>query len=151
MLGGFTQVDKINGPVATPQTLINSLNDGRYVLNYIGHGSGTSWSNTGFSVTNAYQLANGWKNPYLCDVACLNGNFTLNECLAEALLRAGDTANPKGLCYYLCIIYKCKLGTTLRYAVVHKPSDVTSDKKNRRSNVILRSYVRYGYVGRQYW
>ncbi len=96
MAHGFTQVDKVNGPVATPQTLINCLNGGRYVLNYIGHGSGTSWSNTGFSVTNAYQLANGWREPYLCDVACLNGNLTLNECLAEALLRAGDTANPKG-------------------------------------------------------
>ncbi|MBI5403330.1 MAG: T9SS type A sorting domain-containing protein [Ignavibacteriae bacterium] len=97
MMYGFTQVDKVNGPVATPQTLITALNGGRYVLNYVGHGSGTSWSNTGFSVTNAYQLANGWKNPFLIDVACLNGNFTLGECLAEALLRAGDTANPKGI------------------------------------------------------
>ncbi|MFA7361856.1 MAG: C25 family cysteine peptidase [Candidatus Kapaibacterium sp.] len=96
MLGGFTHVDKVNGPVATPQSLITVLNDGRYVLNYVGHGSGTSWSNTGFAVSNAYQLANGWKQPYLFDVACLNGNFTLGECLAEALLRAGDTANPKG-------------------------------------------------------
>ncbi len=96
MLGGFTHVDKVNGPIATPQSLITVLNDGRYVLNYVGHGSGTSWSNTGFAVSNAYQLANGWKQPYLFDVACLNGNFTLGECLAEALLRAGDTANPKG-------------------------------------------------------
>ncbi|MDD5360762.1 MAG: C25 family cysteine peptidase [Ignavibacteria bacterium] len=96
MAHGFTQVDKVNGPVATPQTLINVLNEGRYVLNYIGHGSGTSWSNTGFSTTNSYQLANGWREPFLVDVACLNGNFTLNECLAESLLRAGDTANPKG-------------------------------------------------------
>ncbi|MCX6163549.1 MAG: C25 family cysteine peptidase [Ignavibacteriae bacterium] len=97
MTYGFTQVDKINGPVATPQDLINALNGGRYVLNYVGHGSGTSWSNTGLAVANAYQLANGWKNPFMIDVACLNGNFTLNECLAEALLRAGDTANPKGI------------------------------------------------------
>lgn len=97
MMHGFTQVDKVNGPVATAQTLINVLNEGRYVLNYIGHGSGTSWSNTGFGTSNAYQLANGWKNPFLIDVACLNGNFTLNECLAEALLRAGDLENPKGV------------------------------------------------------
>jgi hypothetical protein len=97
MLGGFTQVDKCNHPAANAQTLINFLNQGRYVLNYVGHGSGTSWSNTGFSVSNAYQLGNGWMNPYLCDVACLNGNFTLGECLNEALLRAGDTANPKGI------------------------------------------------------
>ncbi len=97
LLGGFTWVDKINHPAQNAQSLINVINDGRFILNYVGHGSGTSWSNTGFNVSNAYQLANGWKNPYLVDVACLNGNFTLNECLAEALLRAGDTANPKGV------------------------------------------------------
>ncbi|MCI0472552.1 MAG: C25 family cysteine peptidase, partial [Ignavibacteria bacterium] len=97
MLGGFTQVDKCNGPAANATTLINFLNQGRYVLNYVGHGSGTSWSNTGFNTSHAYQLGNGWMNPYLCDVACLNGNFTLSECLNEALLRAGDTANPKGI------------------------------------------------------
>jgi hypothetical protein len=97
MTHGFTQVDKVNGPVATAQTLIDAINGGRYVLDYIGHGSGTSWSNTGFSTTNAYQLANGWKMPFMVDVACLNGNFTLGECLAEALLRAGDELNPKGI------------------------------------------------------
>ncbi|MBN1632752.1 MAG: T9SS type A sorting domain-containing protein [Ignavibacteria bacterium] len=97
LLGGFTHVDKINHPAQNAQSLITVLNDGRYILNYIGHGSGTSWSNTGFNVTNAYQLANGWMNPYLVDVACLNGKFTLNECLAEALLRAGDTASPRGV------------------------------------------------------
>ncbi len=97
LLGGFTSVDKVNHPAQNAQDLMNVLNNGRFVLNYIGHGSGTSWSNTGFNVTNAYQLTNGWKNPFLVDVACLNGNFTLNECLAEALLRAGDTLNPKGV------------------------------------------------------
>ncbi|HPS65202.1 MAG TPA: C25 family cysteine peptidase, partial [Ignavibacteria bacterium] len=96
LANGFTSVDKIYPPGGTIQTILNSLNEGRYVLDYIGHGSGTSWSNTGFSTTNVYQLNNGWKEPFIVDVACLNGNFTLNECLEEAWLRAGDTANPKG-------------------------------------------------------
>jgi len=96
MANGFTSVDKIYPPGGTIQTILNSLNEGRYILNYIGHGSGTSWSNTGFSTTNVYQLNNGWKEPFILDVACLNGNLTLSECLEEAWLRAGDTANPKG-------------------------------------------------------
>ena len=93
---GFTQVDQIYAPSATQQMITNAVNDGRSLLNYIGHGSGTSWGTTGYGVTQIYQLSNGYKNPFIIDVACLNGNFTLNECMEEAWLRAGDTVNVKG-------------------------------------------------------
>lgn len=96
MSHGWTQVDQIYDPGATSSQVSNSLNDGRGILNYIGHGSGTSWSTTGFNVSNVYSLTNGYKNPFILDVSCLNGQFTLSECLAEAFLRAGDTTNPKG-------------------------------------------------------
>ena len=96
MAHGFTSVDRIYDPNATQQMITDSLNNGRSILNYIGHGSGTSWGTTGFGVTQIYQLANGYKNPFVIDVACLNGNFTLNECMEEAWLRAGDTNNVKG-------------------------------------------------------
>jgi gingipain R len=93
---GWTQVDQIYDPGATSSAVITSINGGRSILNYIGHGSGTSWSTSGFNVSNAYSLSNGLMNPFVIDVSCLNGQFTLNECLAEAMLRAGDTVNPKG-------------------------------------------------------
>ena len=96
MTHGWTQVDQIYDPGATATMVSNSINDGRGILDYIGHGSGTSWSTSGFSVSNANALTNGWKNPFILDVACMNGQFTLSECLAEAMLRAGDTLNPKG-------------------------------------------------------
>ena len=96
MTHGWTQVDQIYDPGATATMVANSINDGRGILDYIGHGSGTSWSTSGFSVSNANALTNGWKNPFILDVACMNGQFTLSECLAEAMLRAGDTLNPKG-------------------------------------------------------
>nr|HPN39760.1 C25 family cysteine peptidase [Melioribacteraceae bacterium] len=67
----------------------------RYAARF-GHGSGTSWSTTSFSVTKINALENGYKNPFVFDVACLNGDFTMGECMEEAWLRAGDLNNPKG-------------------------------------------------------
>ena len=92
----FTQVDQIYDPGATSSQVTTALNDGRSVLNYIGHGSGTSWGTTGFSNSHIHQLANGYKNPFIIDVACMNGDFTMSECMEEAWIRAGDTNNPKG-------------------------------------------------------
>jgi len=149
MSHGFTHFDRINGPKATPQDLIGLFNQGRYVLNYIGHGSGTSWSNTGFSTTNSYQLSNGWKEPFLIDVACLNGNFTLNECLAESLLRAGDTANPKGC----SSIYASSTNASwvppaicrlMQWDFLH------AREKYCRRNMFLRFNESYGYKRRKY-
>jgi len=92
----FTQVDQIYDPGATASQVTNALNDGRSVLNYIGHGSGTSWGTTGYSVSQIHQLSNGYKNPFIIDVACMNGDFTMNECMEEAWIRAGDMSNPRG-------------------------------------------------------
>ncbi len=92
----FTQVDQIYAPGATATQVTTALNDGRSILNYLGHGSGTSWGTTGFSNTHIHNLSNGYKNPFIIDVACQNGNFTMNECMEEAWIRAGDMNNPKG-------------------------------------------------------
>ena len=92
----FTSVDQVYDPGASSSTVTTNLNEGRSVINYIGHGSGTSWGTTGYSSTTINALSNGYKNPFVFDVACLNGNFTLSECMEEAWLRAGDLTNPKG-------------------------------------------------------
>jgi len=92
----FTDVDQIYDPGATSSDVIIALNEGRSVLNYIGHGSGTSWGTTGFNVSKIHNLSNGTKNPFVIDVACTNGNFELGECMEEAWIRAGDMNDPKG-------------------------------------------------------
>ncbi len=92
----FTSVDQIYDPGASASQVTTSINDGRSIVNYIGHGSGTSWSTTGFNVNNISSLSNEYKNPFVLDVACLNGDFTLNECMEEAWVREGSLANPKG-------------------------------------------------------
>ncbi len=92
----FTDVDEIYDPGASTSEVTAAINEGRSVLNYIGHGSGTSWSTTGFDVSDVHGLSNGYKNPFFIDVACQNGDFTRNECFEEAWLRAGDLNDPKG-------------------------------------------------------
>ncbi len=84
---GYTTVDQIYEPTATAAMVTTSVNTGRGYINYVGHGSDTSWVTTGFSNTNATALTNGNKTPFIMDVACVNGNFVSLTCYAEAWMR----------------------------------------------------------------
>ncbi len=93
----YTQVDQVYDPGASASEVTASINEGRSILNYIGHGSGTSWSTTGFSNSHVGQLSNGNKNPFVLDVSCSNGAFTSGgDCFAEAWLKAGSVESPSG-------------------------------------------------------
>ncbi len=84
---GYSSVDQIYDPGASAATVTTNINAGRGFLNYVGHGSDTSWGTTGFNNTNATNLTNGNKTPFIMDVACVNGNFVSITCFAEAWLR----------------------------------------------------------------
>ncbi len=88
---GYTSVDQIYDPGASATTVTANVNAGRGFINYVGHGSDTSWSTTGFNNANATSLTNVNKTPVIMDVACVNGNFVSITCFAEAWLR-----NPNG-------------------------------------------------------
>ncbi|MEN8163327.1 MAG: C25 family cysteine peptidase [Acidobacteriota bacterium] len=65
-----------------------SIEDGTSLGLYIGHGSVTAWSTSGFSVTDVHGLVNGEMLPLIWSVACVNGAFNdANECFAESWLR----------------------------------------------------------------
>lgn len=85
---GYTSVDQIYDPGASASTVTTNVNAGRGFINYVGHGSNTDWSTTGFNVTNAMNLTNGNKAPFIVDVACVNGNFVSITCFAEAWMRS---------------------------------------------------------------
>lgn len=84
---GYTTVDQVYDPGASASTVTTNINAGRGFVNYVGHGSDTSWGTTGFSNTNASALTNGNMTPIIQDVACVNGNFVSLTCFAEAWLR----------------------------------------------------------------
>ncbi|MCK4654154.1 MAG: hypothetical protein KAU01_06890, partial [Candidatus Cloacimonetes bacterium] len=92
----YTEVDEIYDPGASSSDVTTALNNGRSFGNYCGHGSNTSWSTTGFSTTHINALTNDNMLPFICSVACVNGNFTGMTCFAEVWLRATNGANPTG-------------------------------------------------------
>ena len=89
---GYYAVDQIYDPSGTAQMVADGLNEGRGIVNYCGHGSTTSWGSTGFSNTHVNQLVNDNLLPFICSVACVNGNFTGSTCFGEAWLRATSAA-----------------------------------------------------------
>ena len=94
---GFHTVDGIyQGQGGNSVAITTALNQGASVVNYLGHGSGTSWGSVYFSTTQVNALNNGPRWPWIVDVSCSNGDFGLDECLAEAWLRAGTPDAPQG-------------------------------------------------------
>lgn len=79
-----------------PTNVATQVNEGRSIINYVGHGSDVSWGTTGFSNSNVNQLVNNDKWPFIISVACVNGNFLSQTCFAEAWLRANNTNGPTG-------------------------------------------------------
>lgn len=80
----------------TPANVSTEVNEGRSIINYVGHGSDNSWGTTGFSNNNVNTLTNNHMWPYIFSVACVNGNFVSGTCFAEAWLRAKNSTGPTG-------------------------------------------------------
>ena len=98
---GYTEVDQIYDPDATPEMVSDALNAGRGVVNYYGHGSCTTWGTSGFNVNDISQLTNQNMLPWIINVACSVGAFDYDECMGEAWLRAQHGGEPTGAiaCY----------------------------------------------------
>lgn len=76
----------------------NAFNSGIGMMNYCGHGSVGAFSTSGFGENDIPNLTNTQGNwPFIFSTACVNGDFVSNTCLAEAFLRARNSANlPTG-------------------------------------------------------
>jgi Peptidase family C25/Propeptide_C25/Peptidase family C25, C terminal ig-like domain/PKD domain len=80
----------------TPSMVAASLNEGRSIINYCGHGSMTSWGSSGFSNSDVNSLVNDNMLPFITSVACNNGEFQDGTCFGEAWLRATHNGQPTG-------------------------------------------------------
>ncbi|HMT28323.1 MAG TPA: C25 family cysteine peptidase [Bacteroidia bacterium] len=103
---GYTVVDELydgthgvmdaNGdPIAND--LITSVNNGRGVINYTGHGWQNGCATTGFSSAEVPQLTNVGMLPFWWSVGCVHGEFDNGTCIAEDLLRANNSGEPTGM------------------------------------------------------
>jgi hypothetical protein len=70
--------------------ILDRLNHGVLLANYIGHGSTEVWRGDIFSSDDAQALTNGSALPFVMSMTCLNGLFQdlYTESLAESLLKA---------------------------------------------------------------
>jgi len=94
---GYTIVDEIYDPSASASQVTTAINAGRGIVNYCGHGSITSWSSSNFNVSNVNALTNDNMLPFICSVACNNGEFDgYTTCFAETWLRATHGTEPTG-------------------------------------------------------
>jgi hypothetical protein len=85
----FTEFDQLyHSP--SKAAVAGSINDGRSLGLYIGHGSETAWVTSGFSVSDINNmLTNSETLPIIWSVACVNGRFdrTGGDCFGEAWLK----------------------------------------------------------------
>jgi PKD repeat protein len=92
---GYT-ISKCHQNGGSASQLTNLLNSGKGVLNYVGHGSNTSFASMRYTISDVNSLTNNNKLPFIFDVACVNGNFKSMTCFAEAWLRATNNGTPTG-------------------------------------------------------
>ena len=78
--------------------LFNLFQSGIGSICYTGHGSTTSFSTTGLSVSDVQNMTNTERLPFIWSVACVNGEFDAGggPCFAESLLRARHNDQPAG-------------------------------------------------------
>jgi gingipain R len=93
---GYTAIDQFYDPGVTASQVATAVNQGRGLINYVGHGDTTEWVTSGFANSDVNNLTNTTRWPFIFDVACLNGTFTGRTCFAEAWTRASHNSTPAG-------------------------------------------------------
>ncbi len=95
---GYTSVSQLyhTSSYVTPAQVAADINAGTSLMNYIGHGSDTSWVTSNFGNSHMSQLTNFNRLPFILSVACVNGNFVNRTCFAEAFLRSQKDGKPTG-------------------------------------------------------
>ncbi|MCK4575043.1 hypothetical protein KAU34_01405, partial [candidate division WOR-3 bacterium] len=93
----YTEVNKSYDYWGTTAMIKGFIEDGTSIINYIGHGGTTSWSNGGgFDISDINSLNNPWMLPFVISVACYVGNFNGSDCYCEASVTAGTVNEPDG-------------------------------------------------------
>ena len=92
----YTVVDQNYEPSDSKAELTVSLNDGRGIINYCGHGDIGEWATTGFKNADVNTLVNDNMLPFVVSVACNVGEFNSGTCFAESWLRATNGAAATG-------------------------------------------------------
>ncbi|MCF7920749.1 MAG: T9SS type A sorting domain-containing protein [Candidatus Cloacimonetes bacterium] len=99
---GYETVDQIyEGQGGNTQMLADAINDGRGMINYLGHGDITFYYSIPFDMNDIMALQNNNQLPFIHNCACLVGHFAGQTCFGEAWLRAENDDGPIGAIAFL--------------------------------------------------
>ncbi len=76
--------------------IASDIDEGRTIVDYIGHGWEGGWGTSGFAIPNVQALSNGRMLPWVNSIACSNAAFMGTYCYGEAWMTEGDIVTPKG-------------------------------------------------------
>lgn len=93
---GYTHVDQFYDPGATYTEFIAAIEEGRSMVNYMGHGSAGGWATTGMFNYLVTQLTNSFKTPVILSTACHVSSFAEATCFGEFWQRQGTVDEPQG-------------------------------------------------------
>lgn len=72
---------------ATAPKTVKHISDGRFIINYSGHGSTKTWAGPRVSQSNVRKMDHSDARPFVISNACITGQFQIKECFAETWLR----------------------------------------------------------------
>ncbi len=93
---GYTHVDQFYDPGATHIEFLEAIEDGRSIVNYMGHGNPAGWATTGMVNYYITQLTNSFKTPLIISTACQVSSFVGQSCFGEFWQRQGTLEEPQG-------------------------------------------------------
>ncbi len=81
----------------TGAMITSSVNDGRTIVCYSGHGYEYGWSSVPYNQTNVRNLSNPDEYPFVLSHACLTGKFSVYESFSETWVKQ---ANKAGIAFW---------------------------------------------------
>ncbi|NRA43677.1 MAG: hypothetical protein HRU09_01845 [Oligoflexales bacterium] len=94
----YDQVESLYDPAVNATEIMEAINAGQSLINYIGHGYETAWVTGSFKNRHIERLSNGSRLPVIISVACVNGRFSYpsEDSFAEKWLKVGEAGKPQG-------------------------------------------------------
>ena len=69
------------------EKVVSTMNLGRAIINYSGHGGTTTWAGPRVNQSNVRSLNHEDANPFVISNACITGNFTITESFGETWIK----------------------------------------------------------------
>ncbi len=101
------------GMPPTTTNVFNSIEAGKSLISFIGHGYMQGWGDPPCgSISDVQSMTNGRLLPWINSIACNNAEFNSGYCFAEAWMGEGTIASPKGAIGFMGATLASPVGQT---------------------------------------